>query len=181
MTRREINEEYFQWLCELVSGGVKPAPFRCWLLQQLHHTDFFYTIPKDANRFEDGVNLRYRFGNQYDIDQRLIMRYLDDRNCSVLEMMVALCDRCEQQIMSNADIGDRTGKWFEEMLDSLGLSDIDEEDENAVSDILERFMNHEYEPNGKGGLFTIEHGKRDMCSAEIWYQAMWYLNGVLGR
>lgn len=183
MTRRELIENYFHWLCEFVDeDGYSDDLPRRELLRLLHQTPFTYILPMDANRFDEGVNLRYRFGTEAEVDSRVIASQLDDRPCSMLEMMVALCVRCEEQIMCNADIGDRTGKWFNDMLDSLGLTDIDDDNEGyeeAVTDILERFMNREYEPDGHGGLFTLTRRRHDMRNAEIWYQAMWYLDEVL--
>ena len=97
----------------------------------------------------------------------------------MLEMMVALCLRCEEQIMCNEEDGNRTGEWFNGMMNSLGLIEIVYEKE--AYDILSRFANHAYEPDGKGGLFTIPNCGKDMRTAEIWYQAMWYLDEVLKR
>ena len=94
-------------------------------------------------------------------------------------MMVALCLRCEEQIMCNEEDGNRTGEWFNGMMNSLGLIEIVYEKE--AYDILSRFANHAYEPDGKGGLFTIKNCDKDMRTAEIWYQAMWYLDEVLKR
>ena len=45
------------------------------------------------------------------------------RPCSVLEMMIALSMRCEEQIMDDPDIGNRTGQWFWDMIDNLGLGE----------------------------------------------------------
>lgn len=180
MTRRELIENYFHWLCQLVDEDEysDDSP-RHELLRLLQQTPFTYILPMDANRFDEGVNLRYRFGAESGVDSRVIASQLDDRPCSVLEMMVALCVRCEEQIMCNTDIGNRTGKWFNDMLENLGLTEVDENSEEEVTDILERFMNREYEPDGQGGLFTLAQKRHDMRTAEIWYQAMWYFDEVL--
>ena len=45
-------------------------------------------------------------------------------------------------------------------------------------DVIRRFLNRDYERDGKGGLFTIEHCRYDMRDIEIWYQANWYLDNV---
>ena len=75
----------------------------------------------DADRAEDGINLRYRFGYENGYESAMIASYLDDRPCSVLEMMVALSMKMEEQIMDDPDIGDRTSVWFWKMIDNLGL------------------------------------------------------------
>ncbi|MEG1515987.1 MAG: hypothetical protein RSD95_13955 [Clostridia bacterium] len=97
----------------------------------------------------------------------------------MLEMMVALASRCEEQIMDNPDDGDRTGKWFFEMVESLGLMGMDDRrfHKGAACDILCRFMRRAYDESGQGGLFTIRqpNSNVDMREIEIWYQMMTYL------
>ena len=178
-----INEKYFEWLYNKVINNKmqKNMSYRR-LLQFLHSVDFSYTIPRDGNRFGDGINLRYRFGMEKHIDDRIIAQKLDIYPCSVLEMMVALANRIETQIMTNTEAGDRTFTWFFEMLSSLGLSQMQDPyfDEQKAAKICERFLNREYDQNGKGGLFTIYHRDTDMRTVEIWYQAMWYLSELEG-
>ena len=83
--------------------------------------------------------------------------------------------------MDNPDIGDRTGKWFLDMIVNLGLEKMTDDrfDKRYVERILHRFLNREYGRNGDGGLFTVHHSRIDMRSVEIWYQAMWYFDEVL--
>ena len=51
--------------------------------------------------------------------------------------------------------------------------------ESYADDVITRFLNRRYKRNGEGGLFTVEHCKSDLRSAEIWYQMCWYLDGIL--
>lgn len=178
--KNELMNEYFDWMYQLVCGDVKRASYRK-LLCQLHDTAFGYSIAMDGNRAEDGVDLRYRFGYEHDIEGSAIASYLDNKECSVLEMMVALAIRCEEHIMDNPDIGNRTSQWFLNMIENLGLGRMTDEHFNRryVTRILNKFLNREYERNGEGGLFTVHHDRIDMRSVEIWYQAMWYLDEVL--
>lgn len=150
------------------------------LLRCLDHIPFMYTLPKDGDREGDGVDFRYRFGYEYSYDSRIIASYIDDHPCSVLEMMIALAFRCEEQIMSDVEYGNRTGQWFWSMIDSLGLLNMHDEnfDERKVKSVIECFQNREYGRNGKGGLFTVRNPRRDMRSTEIWYQMCYYLNDV---
>lgn len=170
-----LKRRYFAWMMQLVSA--RPDKDRR-LLSHLHKIPFRYSIPRDGNRAEDGVDLRYRFGYEHHIDSRVIAAKLDDTDCSVLEMMIALCIRCEDAVMSNPDLGDRVGVWFWDMIESLGLEDVDDDnfDEDYISEVIDRFLDREYERDGRGGLFTLPDCEKDMRSAEIWYQAMWYFN-----
>lgn len=151
------------------------------LLEYLYHTDFIYIIGLDANRAEDGVNLRYRFGHELGYPDAEISNILDDRECSILEMMVALAIRCEEHIMDDPDIGNRTGQWFWNMIENLELDTMTDTkfDINYVDEIIDRFLNREYGRNGEGGLFTIRNCRYDLRCEEIWYQMMWYLDEVI--
>jgi len=150
------------------------------LFARLHDTEFTYTIPMDGNRAEDGIDLRYRFGREHDYSDAMVDSFLDDRPCSILEMMIALSIRCEEHIMDDPDIGNRTGQWFWSMLVSLGLGSMDDRkfDRHRVDIILERFLDREYGRNGEGGLFTVNNG-RDMRRTEIWYQMNYYLSEII--
>lgn len=175
--RRRIRDEYFEWLFNLVCGEnfSKNISYRK-LLVYLHSVEFTYVIPNDVNRAEDGIDLRYRFvlDHDYNID---IMDYLDGP-CSIFEMITALSIRCEETIMDDPKVGDRTRQWFWNMITNLGLGGMidDRFDRQIVDEILDRFLNREYEPNGQGGLFTVRHCKRDLRTVEIWYQLCWYLD-----
>ena len=182
MTKKELNKHYFEWMYNLVCDErcFKKSSYKK-LLTYLHNVDFNYIIDMDGNRADDGINLRYRFGYENDIEDYEITAHLDDRPCSVLEMIVALAIRCEESIMDNPDMGNRTGKWFWDMIESLGLYSMDDsgfEQDNA-NRIVKRFINRTYKRNGEGGLFTIPNCRRDLRSVEIWYQAMWYLDEIL--
>ena len=182
MTREHICNEYFNWLYNLVGGEKRPkqVSYRK-LLRHLHDTEFRYVIAKDKNRAKDGEDLRYRFAlaRYYDVDPDYITDLLDDRACSVLEMMVALASRCEET-MDDPGMGDRTGQWFWGMIVSLGLGSMTDDlyDDEYVGQVLDRFMDRQYEPNGKGGLFTIRNFDRDLRTVEIWYQLCWYLDSI---
>ena len=175
-----ISNDYFEWIYNLVCGERFSDKLSYKkLLMHLHNTDFIYLIPKDGNRAQDGIDLRYRFAYEYtDIEDA--DSYLKGP-CSVLEMMVALAVRCEETIMDDPTKGDRTGQWFWNMIVSLGFGGMSDDryDRFFVDKTLDRFLSRKYEPNGKGGLFTIRNPKRDMRRIEIWYQLCDYLNSIV--
>ena len=167
------NYEYFDWLCDIVCGKrfSKNISYKR-LLACLHSIEFRVVIPNDINRAKDGVDMRRRYYLTYG-------RIVDDGSpCTVLEMMVALTVRCEENIMDNPSFGDRTGQWFWSMINTLGLSDMIDNrfDEEFVREKIDIFLNREYEPNGQGGLFKLRHCRRDLRKVEIWYQLCWYLD-----
>lgn len=176
MTRTEINNLYFDWIYSLVMKNPPKRLSYKKLLGILRDLEFYYTIPMDANRLEDGINLRYRFGRENFIEDPVIAACIDDRTCSLLEMMVALAIRCEE-LMECPDTENRTSEWFWTMIRSLGLEHMNDKnfDEEHVELVVTRFLNHEYDPDGNGGLFYIENCRRDLRNVEIWYQLNWYL------
>lgn len=180
MTRSELLELYFEWIYQLVMQVSNLPGGRSYrkLFKYLNSIDFIYSHPMDSNRVEDGIELRYRFAYEENIDQTIIASYLDDHPCSVLEMLVALSIRCEEAIMFDPDIGDRTAVWFWDMIKSLDLAGMSDAHFNQgyVDDVIFRFMNRDYLPNGRGGLFTIDNCTEDLRTVEIWYQLCWYLN-----
>ena len=180
MTQHIIVNEYFEWMCNIVRCD-NAVSYRK-LLSHLHNTDFRWIIPKDKNRYEDGVNLRYRFAIRNFEDEDDIEECLEllDGPCSVFEMMLALAIRCEETIMADPQFGDRTAQWFWCMVSSLGLNSMTDNryKPKLVKDIIECFLDREYEPNGDGGLFTIKNCKFDMRTVEIWIQMCWYLDSI---
>ena len=126
---------------------------------------------------EDGVNLRYRFASECDIPYDKIDAEFHGVPCSMLEMMVALAVRIEEHIMEDSSAGNRVGQWFWNMIVSLGLAAMDDGrfHEDRADYILDRFERRDYEYNGAGGLFTVNHPTEDMRRLDIWYQLMHYL------
>ena len=179
MNKNELNDEYFEWMYQLVCNESysKGLSYKK-LLNHLHNINFEYIIEMDGNRAEDGVDLRYRFGYELGYENPIIAQYIDHRGCSVLEMLIALAIRCEEHIMDNPEIGDRTGLWFWNMIENLGLGSMKDSrfDVDFVDDIIATFLNREYRRNGDGGLFTLKRSNVDLRTIEIWYQMCWYLN-----
>lgn len=178
MIINEIVNEYFDWMYDLVcerrhSDGISYRK----LLMYLYQTEFVYSIPMDENRADDGINLRNRFAAIAGYDD--FHDYLDGP-CTILEMMIALALRCEETIMDNPQLGNRTSQWFWNMVVSLGLGGITDDlfDKDYVDETIDIFLNREYERNGKGGLFTVRNCDRDMRNLEIWTQMCLFLDSI---
>ena len=177
---RDLKQDYFEWMCKRVSVKRRKPSYHL-LLDELNNTEFEFYIDMDSNRYDDGVDLRFRYGYECEIPFDVIAMQLDNEPCSVLEMMVALAIDCEEHIMFDPEIGDRTSYWFWNMIDSLGLKGMDDEHYNArkVRNIISRFLRRDYDPSGAGGLFTLKRPRKDMRKAEIWYQLNWYLDELI--
>lgn len=179
-----IPNKYFDWMYDLVCANRFSSHISYKkLLMRLHDFEFRYSIPMDENRADDGENLRYRFARQhmreFGMSANAITGYLDGP-CSVLEMMIALAIRCEESIMDEPNIGDRTGQWFWGMITNLGLGSMDDDgfDRQRVDNNINRLLDRDYASNGRGGLFTVNDCPRDLRDVEIWHQLCWYLDGI---
>ena len=176
MTRRDIEERYFDWICEVMDKENSRKYSK--LLGYLFSREFEYSVPRDENRAVDGIELRHRFGRLNGIPNDIVDDALEHRPCSVLEMMAALCIRIEESIMTNPNYGDRTAYWFWEMIINLGLRTMTDDNfkEPVASTIVNRLLNRTYAENGRGGLVTVYRPGVDLRAVEIWYQVMWYLS-----
>lgn len=179
MPRRNLEDQYFDWMYDIVCGDRFADDFSySKLLSHLHDIEFTYSVRLDSNRAKDGVNLRrkYAYETRFDDD---ILEYITGP-CSVLEMILALAIRCETEIMNNPRYGDRTGQWFWQMITNLGLSSMVDSryDMFYVESIIATFLNRDYEPDGRGGLFTIKNCEHDLRNVEIWHQMLWMTNGI---
>jgi len=76
---------------------------------------------------------------------------------------------------------DRTAYWFWEMMDNLGLTAYDDDSyvdldgTTYVEQIIDEFVNREYDYDGTGGIFPLKHAEKDQRNVEIWYQMSAYL------
>lgn len=186
MTRQKINEwivdDYRDWLYNIVAGKVrsKLVTYRK-LLDALYGVEFEPILKDDVNREQDGISLRWRYicerGKRSIADR--VMECIGGP-CSILEMMVALALRCEETIMEDPLVGNRTSQWFWNMVTSLGLGAMSNNcfDEERVYDILQKFNRREYSPDGRGGLFVVRNTSEDLRDVDIWSQLCWYLDNI---
>lgn len=172
-----LDELYFKWLYEQVASVRHKNPARTYwsLIRHLFTKEFFWSVPNDDNRVEDGRNLRYQFSNQLEISPD---RDWMNLNCSMLEMLVALAGRLAFEDEGGA------ASWFWELMDNVDLhqcsdavynSDnpgIGEHVETVINNVIERT----YLPNGQGGLFPLANPPKDQTKEELWYQMSHYLN-----
>lgn len=167
-----LDELYFKWLYSLVADPkvVNPYATHWRLLNILYKKEFTPVVYKDANRAEDGKDLRYEFveaeGLQ-DVDHGWI-----NLGCSMLELIIAL----SRKVAFNA--GGEAKGWFWQMIDNagmLGYNDRRRYKEDVVDVILDRLIWRTYEYSGDGGLFPLKAPDRDQREIELWYQMSAYV------
>lgn len=131
----------------------------------LASVEFVWRHPMDENRAIDGLELRDDF--EYETGDYLDKSSDLPAQCSMFEMLAALAIRCENQLMRDSMVGDRTSKWFFEFLDNLGVTDCDIRD---IKDICEEFMSGDVE------MFPLKKRGIKQKNEQIWKQLMAYLN-----
>ena len=161
-----VDNAYYEWLLDKINYHDTNFDET---LEILFSRAFTWDVANDDNRAGDGIVLRSTFMSE----EGWNTPPCEGEECSVLEMMVALAMRIDNDIMWDGE-HDRSAKWFWEMFRNLGLDDVS--DSLDVDDILEKFMLRDYEFDGTGGLFPLgDWATEDQRDLEIWYQAQLYL------
>lgn len=174
--RRNSTPDYFDWLAEFVDLYSDEHMMYSDVVKYLYTTQFYCTIDLDFNRCKDATSILYlKYLNEMHIDYDINTVY--DRDCSVLEVLIALSFRCERDIMSEPGSYD-DAKWFWIMLDNLGLLELSDDvfDEEDADYILETWLDRDFAYNGNGSIFPILSPKRDQRQIEIWDQMADYID-----
>lgn len=172
----EISNEYFTWLSNLIN--INQSHDSYFLLAKiLHAREYKWFVPNDDNRAEDGKKLREEFADESRYD---ITRVLNHHPCSMLEMLIGVARRIED-FMYDASEGDRTERWFWEILGNVGLDRYtdskyaDPYSRETINILIDTVLERTYRRDGKGGLFPLRTSRRDQRKVEIWYQMCAYL------
>ena len=173
--KRPIPENnYFKWLCDIVGGMCA----RSKLLSILYDIDYYWIVSFDEDRETDGLYLRKVYKDFVGAE-----REPDIGKCKVLEVLVSLAISCEDNIMHDRDIGDRTGVWFWLMLTNLGLMEmrftdsyLTNEEEEEVRSVIDFMLSRKYGNDGQGSLFPCASFVPNFVNLDLWLQMNTYLN-----
>lgn len=165
------RENYYKWMIQMIDPYKDTAKVYSGLLKELDNIPYTYELEMDGNREEDAYDLRRVYFSQN-------QGSYDFGSPSVLEVMVALARRCEDNIMHDPEWGDRTDEWFWNMVVSLGFSECKGSDIDIqhVDTVVNNMLNRKYPKNGEGSLFYVPHTSYDMRKLQIWDQMNIYLN-----
>lgn len=176
---------YFEYLKDIIGVPYDNHDYDD-LLKHLLEMDFDvvneYPTDNDYNRVADGLALR----NEYSFEtcnfvpkDSYFERSILNHPCSVLEVLVALARRIENDFMYDPSEGDRTGLWMRVMLDNLGIGQYQGTlSPEAISEVESRcrtMMKRTYDFDGRGGLFPLEKPNEDQRYIQIWDQMRVYL------
>lgn len=172
-----IERDYFDWLYNIVDDTEYQYED---LINHIFDKEFdeetTIFVDKDYNRIEDAIRLREDFiAEQLAREDPYLVDIFRNRPCSVLEVLIALAYRMEDVMEI-----DRFPTWFWEMLSNLGLEGYDNDHFNrrtirSIDRIINRWLDRNYDYNGKGGLFPLSDPPKDQRDVEIWYQMSTYL------
>lgn len=178
-------DKYYDWLCERlrlkpISSGYE------WLCAKLMTIPFkaVKTVTDDNNRVSDALYLRSTFCYKFSLDARARRDFYRSLGpCSVFEIMVVMIEEMCFLMGSNALASNDPSSLFFELIDNLDLGYLndwcyrhdpkscDEEAEETVA----VFVNREYEYDGYGGLFPLEHADEDQRTVNLYHQMELYL------
>ena len=172
-----MNEAYFCWLIRLIGDDYIAANYQK-LLRKLYSKEYTWELVYDKNRAADGIYLRKLFDQEMgNLRINYELMSVSKSPCSVLEMLIALARSAEFNIMHDPDYGDRSGRWFWEMMQNLGLDVYDDYNfyEAEVDKIIDNFIHRRYAKNGAGGAFPVRNAKQNMNQKDLWWQMNAYL------
>ena len=163
---------YFDWLIGYVPSWSKSHRM---LLRKLYDTPFRVTMLMDENRVGDGLALRNRFDTT---GNRLLLA----RPCRVLEVMLAMAVRFEEEYIPHYEDEAPIERWFTPMIFALGLQSQNDNvfDPFVVERALRCLLDHGYSPEGKGGLFYVPGTEMDMRYLELWQQMLIWMEANEG-
>lgn len=179
-----LQDAYFRWLCGII--GYREIDYSscryCLLLTYLYYIDFYMVDGvegNEENRIIDALDLRVEFCEQH---PEINGDYVFASRPSVLEVLVALARRMDDDIMYEPKIGLNASQWFWEMIKNLRMDGFTDGDYNYnwsnddVDIIMSRFMDRMYDKNGNGSLFPLKNPSFDARTTEIWMQMQAWLN-----
>lgn len=176
LSEKELGEKYFAWLYHLMLGERLENGY--WeLMHQLFNTRFYWLIPNDDNRAEDGKMFR----NSFAIEKFGTFVEWYHQDCSVFEMLCGLAERMED-VLENPMKPSTSTQWLMLLIKNLGLDTCTDDkfgvyQKHLVDQKINILLERRYKPDGCGGLFPLVGTRaKDQRKVEIWYQLMKYID-----
>jgi hypothetical protein len=168
MAPGRVQARYFDWLYRQVKAGDYAK-----LCHLMHQTTFRVLVAHDENRVGDVNELKLNYMTMMRIDPR-DEDGLTSPDASVFEILVSLAQRMEYQTSLPIQV------CFAIFLENLGLRSCNDDNFSAAhrtkaTQIIKRFNDRLYRPNGQGGLFPLRKPRGDQRQVELWYQMAFYL------
>lgn len=193
----EVAYNYFLWLCsQVLLDGTNgehykyiTPPYEEYtyfnLARKLHQAPYKVLTTLDDNSMSDVKMLRYWYANRHS-------NYKDysgiaKPGASLLEVLIALVQRFDTDVMMNPDGEDRSARWFWLIMNNTALDifndsyfsptmnddgryEYDTTGDKICSGIIENIINRTYEFSGEGGCFPLKNPKSDQRKVDLWHQ-----------
>lgn len=170
---QKFRSEYFDWMIAQI-GGTECNRY----LDLLHYLDerpFTWSIPLDDNRAGDAYDMRQNYADSGLYSGEFVDNAMDAGPASILEVLVALAERIDADIMWNEDEGNRTKKWFWMMIRNLGIK-FDNMSFRSNKDYIDDRLNRWLGRAGDVWLFPLKgYTKQEMQKMDIWMQMNHYM------
>lgn len=167
--------DYKEWLENIVYPDWSDRMQHQRLLSDLFETTYYPRMRSDVNRQKDGLELRYRYSYEKEIRVDEVRGVLPER-CSLLEMLVAMAIRCEEEITGDLSKGDRTSYWLRCWIHNLGIDMSDAEyNERTYKSRVTTFLLRRYAYDGEGSIFYIPNPPEDMRYVDTWLALSYWL------
>lgn len=173
-----LTQEYFDWLVYDILQINKDTEERYVdVCHMLFLRDYQAELQMDVAREKDGTLLRDIFTARLVGDAVTINGSPWRNPCSLLELMIGLCNRMKEEFYTSyEDMCPVMKVLFIHMLRSLGI--IDENSEivpvTYAHTIIDNFCVRQFEPSGYGSLFNLYDKTQDVDwrGVPIWNQML---------
>lgn len=177
----ELWEDYLQYLI-WVGHLEKFRDFEN-LFELLHNIEFTWSIERDENRAGDGMELRDNYNIPIEIshNENLLIEEFMNRSCSVLEMLIGLAIRVDDEFLGDP-AEPHPEEFFWEMIKNLELDNYPNRrfDYYKIKNKIQKWLDRDFTRKGSGGLFPVYNDDRDQRDLEIWDQMNSYINEKYG-
>lgn len=177
----ELWQDYLQyliWVCHLERFQNYTR-----LFEMLNNLEFYWSIDRDDNRAGDGMELREDYNIPHDITfgERDLRIYFMEHPCSVLEMLIGLAIRVDEEYLGDPS-DPHPEYFFWEMIKNLGLNEYTDRkfDVGSVKRRVSMWLDRRFTKNGLGSPFPVYNDDRDQRDLEIWDQMNSYINEKYG-
>jgi hypothetical protein len=164
---RQIDHDYYEWLISQIA--VPNNKSYNDLFERMHNSEFVWTVPRDDNRVQDGLDLRGQYLNEFG---RRGSR-LNLGGVTLLEILISLSRRVA------FTAGGNEREWAWRLLENLHLNKASDpligKKAERVEETLYALVWRTYQWDGQGGFFPLKHAVEDQTKVEIWYQMNAYV------
>lgn len=165
-----LEETYFDWLRSDAFSEASERREYEGVLRVLHDIPFYYTIWSDENRAGDALAFRRSefLGTQHGLDS-LDQHWLHawaEASPSVLEVLLGIARRWNSYFEGSIPF------YFAHMFLAMGFERfpgkvLTKTSANAVRQKCDDWMSHQFQPNGDGSPFPVNHALQIIDMREV--------------